>query len=149
MLRLLLHVVGVWRDIIGVGHILALGGVNASWGVEALGGGAVRRAVHRGAIVVPRLIHGLEDITAIPPGRGRKNKLIHGSNELVHVVISTYHFALQNNAFNSSIESGKFFNQFLTLRGLSPLEGCLDELTLKIENVNAENKRTLLQMPAP
>lgn len=73
MLRFLLHVVGVWWEIVGVGDILALGGVDAPRGIEALGVGAVRRAVHRGAVIVLRLIHGLVDIPRVSPGRRTKN----------------------------------------------------------------------------
>lgn len=72
MLRLPLHVVRLWWDIIGVGDILAPRGLDTPWGIQAVGGSAVGWAVHRGAIIVPRLIHGLVDNAPISPGRGVK-----------------------------------------------------------------------------
>lgn len=58
VLRAALHFGGVWRDIMSVGDIQALGGVNAPRRIKDLGAGAVRWAVRRGGIVVWRLIHG-------------------------------------------------------------------------------------------
>lgn len=50
-MRIPFHVVGVWREMVGAGDILALRGMDAPRGVEALGGGAVGWAVHRRAVI--------------------------------------------------------------------------------------------------
>lgn len=87
VLRLLLHEVGVRGDVVGIGDILALRGVDAPWGVDAVGVSAVRRAVHRGAIVVPRLIHAFEDITAISPGREEKYGLRNSRGQFLFITL--------------------------------------------------------------